>query len=158
MNKILIPVEDIGSAEALIDFICSSSWLRESQLKVIHVVEVQEAVAEWPGEQFRLRAQELVASVATKLKERLPESDVTEAVLDGVAKETIIDTAESWGANAIVMGSHGRRGMTRFLLGSVSSAVSNYAPCSVIIVRNSIGKISSAASSEMENKQPVGSG
>ncbi|MGH9835129.1 MAG: universal stress protein [Blastocatellia bacterium] len=39
------------------------------------------------------------------------------------------------GENLIVLGSHGRRGLKRFLLGSVSNAVASHADCSVEIVR-----------------------
>lgn len=41
----------------------------------------------------------------------------------------------TWNADLIMLGSHGKRGLDRFLLGSVSEAVSRHAPCSVEIVR-----------------------
>jgi nucleotide-binding universal stress UspA family protein len=47
----------------------------------------------------------------------------------------ILDTAKKWGADLIVLGSHGRRGLDRFLLGSVSEAVAIHAACSVQVVR-----------------------
>jgi nucleotide-binding universal stress UspA family protein len=47
----------------------------------------------------------------------------------------ILDTAAKWHADLIVIGSHGRKGLDRFLLGSVSEAVARHAPCSVQIVR-----------------------
>jgi nucleotide-binding universal stress UspA family protein len=48
----------------------------------------------------------------------------------------ILDTAEAWGADLIVVASHGRRGLDRFLMGSVSEAVATYARCSVEVIRN----------------------
>jgi nucleotide-binding universal stress UspA family protein len=54
---------------------------------------------------------------------------------DGRAKDVILDEAETWGADLIVVGSHGYHGLRRFLLGSVSQAVAAHAPCSVEIVR-----------------------
>jgi nucleotide-binding universal stress UspA family protein len=56
----------------------------------------------------------------------------------GHAAETIMETAKNWGADLVALGSHGRRGFSRFLLGSVSYAVASHAPCSVEIVRKSI--------------------
>lgn len=53
----------------------------------------------------------------------------------GIAKQVILDEAERWGANLIVLGSHGYRGWDRFLLGSVSQSVASHAKCSVEIVR-----------------------
>jgi hypothetical protein len=48
---------------------------------------------------------------------------------------TIIDQAKRWKADVIVMGSHGRKGVNRFLMGSVAETVSRHATCSVEIVR-----------------------
>jgi nucleotide-binding universal stress UspA family protein len=53
----------------------------------------------------------------------------------GEPRAVILDTAKTWGADLIVLGSHGRRGMDRFLLGSVSEAVAIHAHCSVEVVR-----------------------
>jgi nucleotide-binding universal stress UspA family protein len=61
-------------------------------------------------------------------------------VMRGDAKSAILDDAKSWGADLIVMGSHGRRGLERFLVGSVSEAVLRHAHCSVEIVRLPAGK------------------
>jgi nucleotide-binding universal stress UspA family protein len=47
----------------------------------------------------------------------------------------ILDEAERWGADLIVVGSHGYRAWERFLLGSVSQAVVSHAKCSVEVVR-----------------------
>lgn len=47
----------------------------------------------------------------------------------------ILDCATEWRADLIVVGSHGRKGVTRFVLGSVSEAVARHAHCSVEIAR-----------------------
>jgi len=47
----------------------------------------------------------------------------------------ILGMADSWGANLIVLGSHGRRGFDRYVMGSVSEAVALHAHCSVEVVR-----------------------
>lgn len=60
----------------------------------------------------------------------------TTAVLAGSPKWGIIDDAKEWNADLIVLGSHGRRGMTRALLGSVSESVAMNAPCSVEVIRS----------------------
>jgi nucleotide-binding universal stress UspA family protein len=54
---------------------------------------------------------------------------------EGDPRDIILDYADRWGADLIVVGSHGRKGIKRFLMGSVSEAVSRYAGCSVEIVR-----------------------
>jgi nucleotide-binding universal stress UspA family protein len=57
------------------------------------------------------------------------------AVREGDPRSAIVDEAEEWGADLIVVGSHGRSGLTRWLLGSVAQAVVGHARCSVEVVR-----------------------
>ena len=64
------------------------------------------------------------------------ELKITTEVANGSAKDVILDEAERWGADLIVLGSHGYSGWRRFLLGSVSHAVATHARCSVEIVRH----------------------
>lgn len=60
----------------------------------------------------------------------------TVAALSGNPKEVILEEAKKWNADLIVVGSHGRRGIKRLLLGSVSEAVAMNAHCSVVVVRD----------------------
>ncbi|MCT7969280.1 universal stress protein [Laspinema sp. D1] len=48
------------------------------------------------------------------------------------------ELARSWGANLIVVGRRGRKGMTELLLGSVSNYITHHAPCSVLIVQGAL--------------------
>ena len=61
----------------------------------------------------------------------------TSDIVKGNPKEQIIRHAAAWGADLVVLGSHGRRGLKRWLLGSVSEAVARHAPCSVEVIRTS---------------------
>ena len=56
-------------------------------------------------------------------------------IVDGVAHEQIVRTARGRKASLIVMGTHGRTGVARFLLGSVAARVAATAPCPVLTVR-----------------------
>jgi len=60
---------------------------------------------------------------------------VSKLVVSGIPKWRIVDEARDWESNLIVMGSHGRRGITRLLLGSVSESVAMHAHCSVEVTR-----------------------
>lgn len=53
----------------------------------------------------------------------------------GHAAEQILDEAETWSAELIVVGQIGQRGLTRFLMGSTATRIVQYAPCSVLLVK-----------------------
>jgi nucleotide-binding universal stress UspA family protein len=79
--------------------------------------------------------QNLVTASAKRIESKYGAGCTTSEVLEGYIKDKILEIAREWPADLIIMGSHGRRGFTRFLLGSVSEAVVSHAPCSVEIVR-----------------------
>jgi nucleotide-binding universal stress UspA family protein len=61
---------------------------------------------------------------------------VETAVREGDPAHAIVQEAKEWGADVIVLGSHGYTGIKRLVLGSVAQAVVNQAPCSVEVVRD----------------------
>ncbi len=79
------------------------------------------------------RAQELVKTAAERL--RSAGFEAITSVREGDPKTVTLDCAAEWRADLIVVGSQGRKGATRFVLGSVSEAVARHAHCSVEIVR-----------------------
>ena len=56
-------------------------------------------------------------------------------VLEGDPREVLLDTARHEGADLIVVGSHGRSGLSKLVMGSVAAHVVTHAPCSVLVVR-----------------------
>jgi len=78
-------------------------------------------------------ARELVERIAKELRSAGFKADAVVEV--GDIRERIIDFAAEWGADLIVVGSHGRSAIQRFLLGSVAEFVARHAKCSVEIVR-----------------------
>ena len=83
------------------------------------------------------RAKEFVEHAAAQLRALFPgvSLDVTTEVIDGSPPRVIIEKAESWSADLIVIGSHGYGFWSRTLIGSVSSSVVHLASCSVLVVR-----------------------
>jgi nucleotide-binding universal stress UspA family protein len=63
---------------------------------------------------------------------------LTGAVVSGYPKAAIVDEAKVWGADLIVVGAHGRRGLELLLMGSVSEAVAMHAHCSVEVIRSPV--------------------
>jgi nucleotide-binding universal stress UspA family protein len=73
-----------------------------------------------------------------RVVERLREAGftATPSLVEGDARERILEAAKAWKPDVILLGSHGWRGLDRFLLGSVSDTIARHAPCSVEIVRD----------------------
>jgi nucleotide-binding universal stress UspA family protein len=80
-------------------------------------------------------AKKLVDDACAALRNKFTRSEVAGELVEGYIKDTILDLAAHWPATLIVLGSHGRRGIGRMLLGSVSEAIARHAHCSVEIVR-----------------------
>lgn len=80
-------------------------------------------------------AQRLVDEAVEKLKKTHPSVNVSGDVLDGYVVEQIIHYCDQWPADLVMLGSHGRAGLTEFVLGSVSRSVLSLAGCAVRIVR-----------------------
>lgn len=80
----------------------------------------------------KLDAQRLL----TALRQRLsPQPPVVEFIPVGTPSQEIVKAAEEWSADLLVIGSHGRRGAQRALLGSVAETVMRHAPCPLVVVR-----------------------
>ncbi len=74
-------------------------------------------------------------TAAELVKKENPKLSISTAAINGSPKHVILNEAEKFGADLIVVGSHGQGGIGRFLLGSVSQSVALHATCSVLIVR-----------------------
>lgn len=115
-----------------------------TEVRVLHVLEPApllfaratggyDPAFEAAWESQRQHAEALVAKAAERLRAR--GLSVVAAVEQGEPKLKILDVAEEWQADLIVLGSHGRKGLGRFLMGGISDAVARHAGCSVEIVR-----------------------
>jgi nucleotide-binding universal stress UspA family protein len=100
------------------------------------------AGAELSAEEFDLavgRAHESARQVLTDAESRLGLDDIEVRVLGGDPASTICGLAAELGVQAIIIGTRGRGGLTRALLGSVSDYVVRNAPCTVIVTRAGSG-------------------
>ena len=78
----------------------------------------------------RLEAEGLLREIASRSR-----CEVKVHVSEGLPTDVICDFAEDLAADLIVMGTHGREGLSHFLLGSVAERIQRRAPCSVLTVR-----------------------
>jgi nucleotide-binding universal stress UspA family protein len=142
--KIVLAIEDSKYSDAATQTLLAQARPGETQVCVLHVVEPPSLllVREMGGfepdleaawQESQKQAEALVAKTVQALRSH--GLDVTPSIEQGDPKSEIIDKASRWGADLIILGSHGRKGLDRFLIGSVSDAVARHAPCSVEIVR-----------------------
>lgn len=89
------------------------------------------------GEEWYERAEERAEEICEDARERAADADVpVETTIEtGRPSRVIVDAAEEEDVEQVVMGSHGRSGVTRILLGSVAETVMRRAPCPVTVVR-----------------------
>jgi len=143
--KILLAVDGSDCSDAAVKEVARRPWPAASEVKVLSVIEspfvpTPEAWALPENYYTQLekagqdRAQEAIERAVEQFR-ATPPLEVSAEAIHGFAKDVILDEAEQWGADLIVVGSHGYRGFKRFLLGSVSQAVASHAKCSVEIVR-----------------------
>jgi nucleotide-binding universal stress UspA family protein len=138
--KILVGVDDSKYSEDIARAIVTQRRADNTEVLVLHVLQ---PLGPAPPQMHQGYAPELEAErdVAKALVERvaanLRSAGFKVETLVGISdvREGIIDTAKDWHADLIMVGSHGIRGMQRFLLGSVSEFVVRHAPCSVEVVR-----------------------
>jgi len=83
----------------------------------------------------RVAAQRRLDAAAAAVRQMAPNLTVSQAVLEGMPKAAILEEARRWGADLVVVGSHGRGAVKSLFLGSVSLAVVLGAPCSVLVAR-----------------------
>jgi nucleotide-binding universal stress UspA family protein len=142
--KVLVAIDDSKGSEAVIEAMITKFRLQDPEIRVLHVVEFvrnSPEALEWGFlvdlskvfDAQHKKAEEFVKRVAGNIRESGLEAGT--CVREGDAKTQILEVAAEWKADLIVLGSHGRKGMDRFLLGSVSEGVARHAACSVLIVR-----------------------
>jgi len=142
--KVLVAIDDSEYSLRAVDSILQRDWPENSEFRIITVVEpvysyaytgadmapIFESLAE-----FEKECKKRVDDIATRFKQKFPESAVSGQVVEGLVSCSIVEAAKNWAADLIVLGSHGRRGFQKLLLGSVAEKVAGLADCSVEIVK-----------------------
>ncbi len=142
--KILIAVDGSESSDVAVEEVSKRPWPADSVVRIISVAETLPLdVLSLPPryrEDIERAARHRAETIVERAIARLRDSDarilpISSTVLIDSPRDAIVEEAERWGADLIVVGSHGYRGPERALLGSVSQAVATQAKCSVEIAR-----------------------
>jgi len=141
--KILVGVDDSEYSQAVIRHVAAANWPAGARFLVVSIYTWPVVVGTEPVEPAVI-VQKLIGerekqakAVAEKGAEALREAGLrAEArVGSGDPRFVLVDTAAQEKADLLVVGTHGRTGMRRLLLGSVAAHVIGHAPCSVLVVR-----------------------
>ena len=147
--KILLALDGSPFSDAVVDEVARRPWPANTEVMIFSVFEhpILPMVEGWApsGDYFaelvraaEEQAQNIVQKAARELHDRQDDKlRITTKVIEGQPRYAILGEAERWGADLILVGSHGYRGLTKLWLGSVSQAVATHAKCSVEIVRSS---------------------
>ena len=144
--KVLIAIDDAECSEAAIQSVIEKRCCEANmEIRLITVVEPINAEYSDAGLYFEslLKAQELykqerlilLSTKAAALRRGCPGIKIEKALIEGPVAHTIIEEAKNWSADLIIIGSHGRSGIERFLLGSVTEQIITQAPCSIEVVK-----------------------
>lgn len=144
-KKILVPIDGSPTSNQGLDEAIKLAKLTGADLKLLNVVDpwalatAQEegftmtpdvlALLNEGGQAILSKARARVEAAGARAQTRFADS------LAGRICDVVVDEAQQWGAELIVIGTHGRRGVARFLLGSDAEQVMRRSPVPVLVVR-----------------------
>lgn len=144
--KILIAVDDSPWSQAAMDYVKKATWPKGSEMIVLSVARpamVAYTLVDAPGAGATF-SQELYEEqlkyheeVAARYERQVHDLGFKSrsAVMAGDPREAILTTAAQEAVDLIVVGSHGRSGVSKLVMGSVASHVVTHAPCNVLVVK-----------------------
>jgi universal stress protein A len=135
LNKILIPIDFSDCSKRALEYAMPFAKHFGAELNLLHVVEPYPAVPEilpYDSKTIDDSRQEL-----QRIQKGLGDPIASSVSLrSGTPHLEIAAAAREGGADLIIIATHGRKGFSRFFLGSTTEKVVRYASCPVLIVRN----------------------
>jgi len=143
--RLLIGLDNSADSNAAVEAVCNRHWPRGTEVGLLAVVDTVMPLTSNPSEPSAMKWIETadesnwnqVREIFEPAAQRIRSAGLHAEVLirRGNPADEILGEADTWGADCIFVGARGTRGIDRLLLGSVSSAVSSRAHCSVEVVR-----------------------
>ena len=143
-SHILVPIDDSAPAQRGLDEAIGLAHALGSQLHVLYVVDLRALISSGAGymptqqllDDWKAMGELLVAKAVERARQQGVTAD-TAVMCDPALRvcDAILDEAKRSKAELIVMGTHGRRGLTRIALGSDAELVLRESPVPVLLVR-----------------------
>ncbi|MGH9889254.1 MAG: universal stress protein [bacterium] len=142
-HNILVPIDLDDSAAQVLDYAIALAAKLDAKLHVLHAVpwpllgaELPIAVTDTAMDEIMKRKQKAFDELLAAHPPKQPLGSA--AVKTGDARTAILAAANELRVDLIVMGTHGRRGVSRLVLGSVAESVARTAPSPVLLVRSGL--------------------
>ncbi|MCR4290814.1 MAG: universal stress protein [Candidatus Scalindua sp.] len=140
LKKILCPIDHSDCSKEALKYAVSFAMKEEAKLFLLHIIDIRSFNEELDAISKPIPDEETFEQLRAKLLDCIPEAirddmDVEAIVIQGIPFAEIISIAKEKGIDMIVIGSHGRTGISHMMLGSVSEKVVRKAPCPVLTVR-----------------------
>jgi nucleotide-binding universal stress UspA family protein len=147
--KIVLAIDGSDFSKVAVKGLAKMPLSNDSEVHIINIYEyralstsglhsAKTTLYKYPDEVIKnaQKIGEKIISEAVKvLKEKNGSLTITTSIESGLPKKIILEKAESFDADLIVVGSQGQGVLSRFLLGSVSQYVATHAKCSVMIIK-----------------------
>ena len=139
-KHILVPTDLSEGAEQALGYACELARKLGAQIHLLNVISIPALGVPELGLALTATMIDQMVVDNQRAIDRLAQTrcnaDVGQVLVKtGDARDVINQTAKELGIDLIVMGTHGRRGISRALLGSVAETVVRSAPCAVLTVR-----------------------
>jgi nucleotide-binding universal stress UspA family protein len=144
--RLIVGFDGSTDAEAAVLEVASRSWPKHTDVRVLTVMD-QRMLSAIASRTLRLRSslegadkddhEAWLHRMTQRATDRLNAAELraTSVIIHGQPKQALLESARQWDADAIFVGATGLTGLRRLLIGSVSSAVTAHAPCTVEVVR-----------------------
>lgn len=142
--KILIGVDDSPHAEAAVEYVARMTWPTGTKVVLASAVTVLTPVFAGAYPDLIVQSDQLAEEIlktrgdhVAKLRQRLEKAGLkTETkVLQADARELLVSLVPAEGIDLLVVGSHGRSGVSKLLMGSVATHIVTHAPCNVLVIK-----------------------
>jgi nucleotide-binding universal stress UspA family protein len=143
-KRIMVAIDGSSTANAALHEAVKLAKDQQAVLRIVHVVDIVMLAVESPyelreyedsvrraGEQMLNQAAAVAREVGIEVETVLLE---VRQFQDRIA-DAIVRSAKDWRADVIVIGTHGRRGLSRLFIGSVAESLVRIAPASVLLIR-----------------------
>jgi universal stress protein A len=139
-RKILCPIDFSEHSVAALDVALKMAQQNDATVYLLNVVPLPAGAAGFqpvPMEPYPYVEKDRREQLEKLAQERIPAAVRYEAVvISGDPAERVLETARGLDADLIVMGTHGRRGLSHLFLGSVAERVVRESPIPVLTARS----------------------